>query len=223
MRQVIKLFVGLVLTIMAASGFAQQCAKPNVKECWELVALNVQWDSSNPIMTGLDERPDHAKQTEQAGLERQQRMRDLGPQLWHAQHAGAVKQAKARSFIVMFWNSNPAITDAQVTGFKMNSEKTSVNRIVPENVTGKIVAPKGMGSEPDRVYRIYADGISTSLQFPWALITAQTKIIVCAEDKEGIYPNKVTLNQGHFIGSKTLGSLKEDGSTRGLMPFLSKS
>lgn len=215
MRKTVNMLVGFVLAIaFASTAFAQQCAKPEAPGCWELVVLNAQWDPSNPLMKGLDQRAT-------AGLDRQERAQFLGPKIWHAQHAGTVKQAGPRSFIVMMWNTNSAVTDAQVTGYKMNAAKTQANRTVPENVTGKIVPPKSDLGAPERVYRIHSDGISTSLQFPWELVTPKTVIIVCSEDRFGVYPNKVTLNQGHLINSESLAWLRNKGSTRGLMPFLS--
>ena len=216
MRKMINVLVGFILAMAAVStAFAQQCAKPEVVGCWELVVINTLYDPGHPLMQGLDQRA-------ATGEIRQQRAQFLGPQLWHAQHAGTVKQGKARSFIVMMWNVNPAITDAQVTGYKMNAAKTGVSRTVPENVTGKIIPPKSDDlGPPDRVYRIHADGISTSLQFPWGLITDKSKMIVCADDDLGVYPNKVTLRQGHLINSESLAWLRNKGSARGLMPFVS--
>lgn len=220
--QVRKILVGFVLTVMMVGAFAQTICNapagskgPEVKGCWELMLLNVLWEPSNPIMKGLDGRAVD-------GLDRQQRMRDLGPQLWHAQHAGKVEQAGDNYFYVMMYATNPAITDGQVTGFMMNKAKTQVVRTVPENVTGKIEPPKSELGLPDRVYRIKAEGISTSLHFPRELVVrGKTAIIVCLVGRHGVYPNKITLNQGHFVGPKTLASLWDDGSTRGLMPFIS--
>lgn len=221
MREVKNLLVGLVLTFIAGTAFAEPpCPKIEHPGCWELVALNVQWDPSNPLMKGLDDRPDHGRQTEQAGLERQQRAQFLGPQIWHAQHAGKVQAGPDGNYLVFIYKGNTNIPDQHVTGFKMNRERTASNRIVPENVTGKVKSATGLG-EPTKVYRIRAEGISVSIQFPWEMIGPETSIIICREDRLGIYPNKVTLNQGHLISPESFKFLRAKGSVRGLMPFLS--
>lgn len=193
----------------------QQCEKPAVTGCWELMVINTLYDPGHPLMKGLDQSAATAEI-------RQERAQFLGPRLWEAHHAGTVKQAQPRSFVVMMWNVNPAVPDALITGFKSDMAKEKVIRTVPENVTGKIAPPKSEGlGQPERAYRIYADGISTSLQFSWELVTDRTVIVVRAEDTSGVYPNTVTLNQGHRITSESLTWLRNKGSVRGLMPFVS--
>jgi hypothetical protein len=168
-------------------------------------------------LKGLDKPP--ATQEE-----RQDRAQSLGPRLWKAQHVGNVSSANEGSFLIFLWNVKSDAIDYESVGFQVTKSRT-VEKLKPENVTGKVTAAKidGMG-DPDRVYRVSTSGVSTSLMLPVNAITEKTLIIVCREGKNGVYPNTTSAKEGHAISSETIAwylDLPGKDKFRILIPFLS--
>ncbi len=208
----------LVLIVSAVSGYVQAsetCARPGQEGCWELVALNVAWEESNPHLQGLD------KSSASEG-ERLDRAEHLGKKLWHAQHNGSVHAAGPASFLVFIWNGGEGISP---TGFRVTGSRT-IESYTAENVTDKVTATemKGYG-KPSAVYRVKTDGVSASLLLPRSVLNNKTFIVICREGKNGVYPNTTTLHQGHAISPETLAWYASQGmdGRRTLVPFVSKT
>lgn len=210
----LKKFFLVVLSVFELSAFAADCTTPRQQGCWEIVALNIAWDSNNSLMQGLDKTAANAD-------ERLRRAETLGMSLWQAQHQGAVRAAGSASFLVFIWNGGVV---EQPYGFQVTGNRT-INRYVAENVKGKVTPSKLDGyGEPDAVYRIRTDGVSASILLPWSVLSEKSFIIICREGNSGVYPNTTTLKQGHAISRETLMWYKgQPEGSRTLVPFLSKS
>lgn len=212
MKKFIVVFAVMLCGLQAT--YAAECTRPKQDGCWELVALNVAWEESNPLLRGLDKSSVN-------GDERLDRAEHLGKKLWRAQHEGAVHAAGPASFLVFIWNGGEVVSP---TGFRVTGSRT-IESYTAENVTGKVTATEMKGyDKPTAVYRVKTDGVSASILLPRNTLNDKTFIIICREGKNGVYPNTTNLHQGHAIAPETLNWYPSQGvdGMRTLVPFISK-
>lgn len=218
MRKLIEVVLfTMIMGLVASAANAAECTKPRQDGCWDLLVLNARFDSSNALMRGLD-KPYTSQE------ERQDRMQELGPRLMTAYQATRVQAAKPRTFLVYVWGSQVSPAAYQVLGRK--SEGGKIVAASFEDATGKVAHPKfsketDLGT-PTKVYRIKAESIGASLQFPWNGITGAT-ILICSEDHLQVYPadGKAEAKQGLWIMPAQLAALREYKVPGSIAPFLS--
>ncbi len=195
-----------------------KCERTEQVGCLELDVLNVQFDAGNPLMAARD-RPFTSQE------ERYKVVTTLGPDLYKGYKAGTVKASKDRTFTIYMWNVGKVPT-SHMASYRLNGQtltKLSVAEVAGKQ--GPVFDPlTGLGS-PDRVFQVEAKGqkpIGAALQIPWSMVGERTYILICTGDASGVYPNRVTANEGHWLTPEYLASMRKRGWEYVLLPFLSK-
>jgi hypothetical protein len=188
---------------------------PRDEACWTLMIMNVQHDSSNPLMAELGREPTNEV--------RHSRINNLGPSLMAAYQKGkGVKAAGKRDFLVYVWGKNPTAAMA----YKVVGRGTQPVTSSFEEVTGKVKNPVfKSGSDlgaPAKVYRVTANDIAMGLQFPWETLEGATILVRVDGDTNGVYPqNDGKVMKGLWVVPGQLKIFRENKVTGSLMPFVS--
>lgn len=194
------------------------CERTEQVGCLELDVLNVEWNAQHSLMQGRD-RPFASQE------ERYKVVTTLGPDLYKAYKAGAVKASKDRTFTIYMWNVGKVPT-SHMASYRLDGQ--TLTKVGVAEVTGKqgpVFDPITDLGAPDRVFQVEAKGqkpIGAALQIPWSMVTSRTYILICAGDNLGVYPNRISANEGHWLTPEYLASARKLGWEYMVIPFLSK-
>lgn len=209
-----------VATNAFANEVAMKCEKTEQKGCLEIDILNAKWDETHPAMKDLDSPV--ASQDE-----RYRRVTTLGGVVWKEFKAGKVRASGPRTFLVYMWNIDTKVSADHMSAYKqVGPTPSGLSKVALVDVTGKAPNPKvdpvsNLGL-PAMVVQVKADDIGAALQFPWGMVTATTYILVCAEDRLSVYPNRITATEGLGLTPEYLNAAKGKAWNYMLVPFLSK-
>ncbi|HEU4677852.1 MAG TPA: hypothetical protein VFS75_04005 [Candidatus Paceibacterota bacterium] len=199
------------------------CTHQSQAGCWEQRVLNFRFDPGFSGMAGLD-RPYRSRE------ERQWRKEELAPYLWREYQAGRVSPSTPRSFYVCVYRALH-IAPSQLSAYQVNGARNAYRHSVTEVPVEEVTATDSFrcaianGASPSQVFRIRADGrepIGASIQFPWAMFTDESAVLVCSGDRLTVYPNRITKHEGLWVLPENLRWLRERNVDRTIEVFLSR-
>lgn len=193
------MFVGLMLTFVATmSGAHAQsayaavnttvCRETEQPGCFEIDILNLV--APNGFNRGRDGRPD--------------------AMAYYQQYIdGVMKPARPRTFTVYFWSINP-VSAQSMAEYRLGADyppmaksnrsmrrttKLSWMPVTPVSTAGApIFDPSYQNRGPAQAaFRVSAPYGGVGLQFPTAMLTPGTLVLICADNAqdEGVYPNRL--------------------------------
>ncbi len=166
------------------------CAEQGQAGCLEVRALNYREDKGNLLLARYVRSP-------ATDSERQWRMQYASPELWQAYMKGNLQAAGDRTFRYFVWEVNN-VRAGDIQAYRVNG-KNVVTKVRVRDVTGMVPYPI-TGRGVPKVYEVDAvglDAVGASIQFPWAMFTDNTMMLICATDYLGVYPSGKVVNGSH--------------------------
>lgn len=219
------LCAGLLTLALTHAAVAQQtCDQPDEEGCVGIDILNLKFDPTHPVMTGLD-------QPYTSDDEHRRRILEVGLSLWKAVKAGAAFEAAPQTYTVCMWNVG-TLSVSYMSEWRLPSgarndigvQRHVVTEVDPRTEECEVVFdPSWDLGQAQRAFEVTVVGPGSGLQIPWETIGARTYILICAENSNGIYPNRQNgAEEGHWLTPEYLNSSVVHGAVSILVPFLSR-
>ncbi len=220
--RVLTAVVGVLVALMTGQAVAG-CNAQQQKDCLEIRVLSAKFDATR-----------HADLTKPPATEaeRVKRVLGTGGQIWSGYRSGIEQASKPKAFYYFVWGGATPIQNTDVSAYRVNGRDHQVAKIGLEDVTEQMkdrvtidqtATPTGPVMKVYRVTTVGNEAIGASIQLPWAVIGANTRVLICPEEKLAMYPNRQgEADEGIWLTPQMLDLARKAGATRGLVAVLSK-